>query len=315
MGTKSLSQSPLYSLSVEKTLASSTQLIEFETPCIVFYNPAMNSWLLLASGPGPAAFNMALDEALLEAMPRLSRPVLRFYGWTDPVATFGYFQKYAEVERATQLRPLIRRPTGGGIVPHDADWTYSLVFPPGHEWHSLKAEASYRRVHEWIRAAFAKLDVTTEPAPCCKKSHPNFRSSRREEALKSGSQPSTPINREPALNPQPGNQSLLTSAATIVLPGQCFVGHEKFDLLWHGRKIAGAAQRRNKLGLLIQGSVQPRCLGMAIARTDWQKAIIDVGRVEFGAAWSDFAPDETLRERAEFLASQKYSQPAFLRKR
>ena len=46
---------------------------------------------------------MALDEALLESMSRLGRPVLRFYGWTEPAATFGYFQKYADVERATHF--------------------------------------------------------------------------------------------------------------------------------------------------------------------------------------------------------------------
>src|ERR1700676_2326901 len=103
---------------------------------------AAMSWLLLNSGRCDAAFNMALDEALLEAMPRLQRPVLRFYGWTEPAATFGYFQKYSDVESNTPLRPLIRRPTGGGIVPHDADWTYSAVFPPGHEWHSLRAGES-----------------------------------------------------------------------------------------------------------------------------------------------------------------------------
>jgi len=228
---------------------------------------------------------MALDEALLEAMPRLGRPVLRFYGWTEPAATFGYFQKYADVERATLLRPFIRRPTGGGIVPHDADWTYSLAFPPGHEWHSLKAEESYRRVHEWIQSAFVKLDVVTELALCSKKSPEAVRSSRREEAHTEKSEMG------------------------------CFAGYEKFDLLWHGRKIAGAAQRRNKLGLLIQGSVQSRCIGISIARADWQKAMGDVGRVEFGVEWSDFAPDETLRERAEFLAKQKYSQPVFIRKR
>jgi lipoate-protein ligase A len=234
----------------------------------------MNFWLLLQSGLCRPAFNMALDEALLESMSRLGRPVLRFYGWTETAATFGYFQKHAEVGRATHLRPLIRRPTGGGIVPHDADWTYSLVFPPGHEWHLLKAEESYRRVHEWIQAAFAKLDVATDIAPTC---HPAL------------------ATRHPAKG--------------------CFVGHEKFDVLWHGKKIAGAAQRRNKLGLLIQGSVQSRGIGIAVARTDWQKAMGDVGRVEFGVAWSDFEPDETLRERAGFLAKQKYSQPAFIRKR
>ncbi len=104
---------------------------------------------------------MALDEALLEAASRLGGPVLRFYGWTEPAATFGYFQRYVDVERATLLRPLIRRPTGGGIVPHDADWTYSLAFPPGHDWHRLKAEESYRRVHEWIQGAFAMLNMVT----------------------------------------------------------------------------------------------------------------------------------------------------------
>src|ERR1700691_1284225 len=72
----------------------------------------------------------------------------------DPPASFGYFQKYADVEPATSLRPLIRRPTGGGIVPHDADWTYSLAFPPGHDWHGLAAVESYQRVHAGISTRF-----------------------------------------------------------------------------------------------------------------------------------------------------------------
>jgi lipoate-protein ligase A len=198
--------------------------------------------------------------------------VLRFYGWTEPAATFGYFQQYAKVERATPLRPLIRRPTGGGIVPHDADWTYSLAFPPNHEWHSLKAEESYRRVHEWIQSAFAKLNVTTELAS----------------------------TRHPSLVTRHSSKG-------------CFVGYEKNDLLWNGRKIAGAAQRRNKLGLLIQGSVQPPPI--SIARADWHKAMSDVGRMGLGIEWSEFEPDGRLRERAEFLVRQKYSQPAYNRKR
>jgi hypothetical protein len=230
-------------------------------------NVECSTWLLLNSGPCPPAFNMALDEALLEAVSRLDGPVLRFYGWTEPAATFGYFQKYTEVERATHLRPLIRRPTGGGIVPHDADWTYSLVFPPGHEWHGLKAEESYRHAHEWIQSTFTKLAVSTE----------------------------------------------LASHAHSAGPGQCFAGHEKFDLLWNGKKIAGAAQRRNKLGLLIQGSIQPPPI--SLSALDWRQAMGEAGRIEFGAKWSDFAPDGTLRERAEFLAQQKYSQPTFIRKR
>lgn len=224
------------------------------------------NFFILNSGEGNPAFNMALDEALLEAMPRLQKPVLRFYGWTEPAASFGYFQKHADVERATMLRPLIRRPTGGGVVPHDNDWTYSLAFPPAHKWHSLKAEESYRRVHQWIQAAFERLDVVTELAPACK----------------------------------------------ISAPGECFVGYVKFDLLWKGKKIAGAAQRRNKLGLLIQGSVQSP---LPVDRAVWQQAMRDVGQDAFEAVWSDFEPDGPLRERAAALVQQKYSQPEFITKR
>ena len=93
---------------------------------------------------------MAVDEALLECVAGWKQPVLRFYGWSEPAATFGYSQHYADVARWTALRPLIRRPTGGGLVPHDADWTYSLAFPPGHPWYELKAVESYRAAHQWV---------------------------------------------------------------------------------------------------------------------------------------------------------------------
>jgi len=225
------------------------------------------NWLLLNSGKGDAAFNMALDEALLEAMPRLQKPVLRFYGWTEPAATFGYFQKYAEVAAATKLRPLIRRPTGGGIVPHDADWTYSLIAPSGREWHLLRAEESYRRTHDWLRLAFAELNVETKLAPCCKKS----------------------------------------------LPGQCFAGHEKSDLLWRGKKIAGAAQRRNKLGLLIQGSVQPPPL--PLRREAFEAAMSTMAERHFKVTWGNFTPDAELRRTADILAQVKFSQSAQNQKR
>ena len=224
-------------------------------------------WLFLNSGKCDAPFNMALDEALLEAMPRLQAPVLRFYGWMQPAATFGYFQKYSEVATATPLRPLIRRPTGGGIVPHDIDWTYSAIFPPGHEWHSLKAEESYRRVHDWLRLAFARINVATELAPNCQKS----------------------------------------------LPGQCFIGHEKSDLLWHGKKIAGAAQRRNKLGLLIQGSIQPP--PGAPARDSFERAMSEVAEQHFGVKWRRLEPDAELQQQTDQLSADKFSKTAYNQKR
>ncbi len=224
-------------------------------------------WYLLASGVGDYAFNMALDEALLQEASRLGRPVLRFYGWIEPAASFGYFQRYAEVEQMTPLRPLVRRPTGGGVVPHDADWTYSLVFPPTDGWYALAATESYRRVHEWVRAAFARLNLESELAPARKKAG----------------------------------------------PGQCFQGHEVSDVLWRDRKIAGAAQRRTREGLLIQGSVQASQL--ALTRADWETAMCEAARDEQGATWSTLEPDGPLAERALALAQVKYSQGSYNRKR
>jgi lipoate-protein ligase A len=209
---------------------------------------------------------MALDEALLEAMPRLGTPVLRFYSWSEPAASFGYFQKYSEVERMTALRPLVRRPTAGGLVPHDADWTYSLAFPPTHEWYALTAIQSYERIHRWIQSSFARLNIAAELAP-----------ERRQAGA-----------------------------------GQCFIGYEKFDLLWRGQKIAGAAQRRTRNGLLIQGSVQPP--QGAAPRSDWENAMLAAIRVN-GVEWKNFTPDNLLNDHVQFLASQKYSQTAHNRKR
>jgi lipoate-protein ligase A len=209
---------------------------------------------------------MAVDEALLEAAPRLGRPVLRFYSWEEPAATFGYFQKFSAAEQMTILRPLIRRPTGGGLVPHDADWTYSLIFPPSHPWYRLKAVQSYQRVHEWIQGAFIHTGVPAE-----------LSSDRHKES-----------------------------------PGQCFAGAEQFDLLWQNRKIAGAAQRRSRHGLLIQGSIQPP---PAVAKADWQKAFCDTAHVWWGVEWTAFDLPPALEDRIRILADQKYSKPAYNRRR
>ncbi|HEY5915427.1 MAG TPA: hypothetical protein VJA21_33000 [Verrucomicrobiae bacterium] len=224
-------------------------------------------WLLVQSGAGHYDFNMALDEALLESMPTLGRPTLRFYGWIEPAASFGYFQRYTEVENLTPLRPLVRRPTGGGIVPHKDDWTYSVAFPPAHEWYSVPAVESYRRVHQWIHDAFGLLGIPTELAPATRQTQ----------------------------------------------PGQCFAGFERFDLLRQGRKIAGAAQRRRRDGLLIQGSVQPP--GSVVARSSWERAMRRVAEEQWSIRWQDLQVEGPLCSRARDLTRAKYSQPAYNQRR
>src|SRR5204863_9189337 len=193
----------------------------------------------------------------------MNQPVLRFYGWNQPAASFGYFQKIAEIERATPLRPLVRRPTGGGLVPHAADWTYSVVIPPGHAWYELRAAESYEQMHRWIQSAFAQLGIETE----------------------------------------------LASSARHEVPGQCFAGHEKSDVLWFGKKIAGAAQRRTRTGLLIQGSIQPQPI--SLARVDWQTAMCKSAEKNFNMEWTPLQVEGVLADTTERLRACKYSQNSF----
>jgi lipoate-protein ligase A len=223
-------------------------------------------WHLLRQGNNAADYNMALDEALLELAVELAHPTLRFYGWSEPAATFGYSQKYSDIERMTPLRPLVRRPTGGGLVPHASDWTYGLVFPAGHYWHRLKAVESYQRVHRWVSAALAELRLTTA----------------------------------------------LSAASHKEVPGQCFAGAEKDDVLWQGRKIAGAAQRRTGCGLLIQGSVQPPA---GWPRENWEAAMCEVATKEFSVEWEPMEVSGELRRLAEELRANRYSQKNYNEKR
>lgn len=222
-------------------------------------------WTIMRSGAAAAAENMAIDEALLLSARFREDPVLRFYSWRSEAASFGYFQRYVEIEQATSLRPLIRRPTGGGLVPHARDWTYSIVVPPTHEWFALRAEESYCRVHRWVVGALDRLGVKATLA------------SRGRDGQ-----------------------------------GRCFAGFEKNDVLFGGGKIAGAAQRRKREGLLIQGSVQH---GESWDRGAWENAMLAYAEEEFGVRFAvETAP---LVEPAvvDRLIAEKYESENYLRQR
>ncbi len=224
-------------------------------------------WLLLRSEPGTAAANMAWDEAMLIHVERFGCPLFRFYGWQEPAASFGYSQHYDQVAALTALRPLVRRPTGGGVVPHDADWTYSLAFPPSHWWYALKGLESYRLLHGWLKQAFDRCGVETE----------------------------------------------IAGAARKEIPGHCFAGPDALDLLWNGRKIAGAAQRRPRHGLLIQGSIQPA--PGRLDRDRWEEAMLRAAQESWNVHWITLPCGGPLAETARELAREKYSQASYNEKR
>jgi lipoate-protein ligase A len=116
-------------------------------------------WRLLLHGTASPARNMAIDEALLR---EIREPVLRLYGWNVPALSLGYFQQAALVPKG---RPFIRRYTGGGLVDHAHDVTYTVVLPRAHAWMELSAPESYCRIHLGVQAALAACGIAGELAP------------------------------------------------------------------------------------------------------------------------------------------------------
>jgi lipoyl(octanoyl) transferase len=102
--------------------------------------------------PGPE--QMALDEALLEYA---ERPMLRSYRWAGQAVSFGYSQSLAAVRERIPSLPPVRRWTGGGIVEHGCDWTFSLIVPSGEPLAKARPEVAYRSIHARVMTALNEL--------------------------------------------------------------------------------------------------------------------------------------------------------------
>jgi lipoyl(octanoyl) transferase len=204
---------------------------------------------VLPTRTGGAAENMAIDFLLLQRYPQPTTPRFRHYTWRRPAFTFGYAQKISFIR--AQLPPdenfdLCRRPTGGGLVDHRDDWTYALVIPRGHPLEALRASQSYRVVHEALADALRQQNVPVVLKPVT-------------ESADEAAVPDADRGRESA------------AAARSSPGGICFQHAEIHDVV-HGRsgeKIAGAAQKRNKHGLLFQGSIWKPATGPA--PLDWDR--------------------------------------------
>jgi lipoate-protein ligase A len=124
-----------------------------------------------SGGPGlPGALNMGIDEAVVEAIAAGRSPAtLRFYRWSPPCVTVGYFQSMEEevdlAACAAQGVDAVRRVTGGGAVFHDAEITYSLIVPEGTPLAPADILESYGRICSGIVAGLGLMGVEASFAP------------------------------------------------------------------------------------------------------------------------------------------------------
>ena len=219
--------------------------------------------------PRSAAMNMAIDEALLEYA---TVPAIRFYRWHSPALSFGYFGKFRDVVDYVSTRDLVRRWTGGGMVFHGEDLTYSIVIPANDTVFGASSASIYEKVHRALVDALSKIGKCAVVARGI----------------------------------DPGGIVAATRTAVTVSGYNCFANPVRADVMIGGRKIAGAAQRRTRRGLLQQGSIQGVDLGNGLAERFAEVLSANCSEREVAVK---------ILNRARELAHCKYGTDAWLRKR
>ena len=217
--------------------------------------------------PRSAAMNMAIDEALLEIA---GMPTIRFYRWDHDALSFGYFGRFSDVARFEGERELVRRWTGGGIVFHGEDLTYSIIIPSSDPAFAGPSMSIYEKVHRGLCEALAETG---------------------QQAIVAAGADRVRVREHAAVNARGGN---------------CFANPVRADVMLDDRKIAGAAQRRTKCGLLHQGSIQNVDVENGLAERFAQSLSRTVESREF---------KREILLRAREIDEQKYGTKAWLRKR
>ena len=177
----------------------------------------MDTWRLLITPPAHGAWNMALDETILEAVGHgTSLPTLRLYAWEPACISLGYAQPFTDVD-LPRLRErgweVVRRPTGGRAVLHTDELTYSIIAPHDESRVTGTVLESYHRLAEALVKALNLLNMQVT------------------------------INDSSAA-PQPANNNPV-----------CFEVPSTYEIIVEGKKLIGSAQARRKDGVLQHGSI------------------------------------------------------------
>jgi len=181
----------------------------------------MDQLRLLIDPPAAGAWNMAVDDVLLESAAVEGFATLRFYEWEVPTLSLGYFQAaHDRHEHAASCDcPLVRRTSGGGAIVHDRELTYSIALPQAQSRLSAAA-ALYDSFHQSLVQTLAAFGVAAA----------QFR-------------------------PAGGPCAVESPASARAEPFLCFQRRSCGDIVSGNAKIAGSAQRRRKGAVLQHGSI------------------------------------------------------------
>ena len=219
-------------------------------------------WNFWNDGAHPPQTNMDIDALLLAESANLAgMPLVRFYDWDRPAASIGYVQKEDAVKKPEKYT-IAKRPTGGGVVYHDIDFTYTVVVPREHWINDLDRVDSYRVFHKAVVRTLEKFGL---------------------KCLLADKAASKSVNR--ALM-----QCFITPTKYDVL---CVNRTDSGKPV----KVAGSAQRRTKNGILHQGSITLAPVNNDLSRLkkELKQAFID----EFDLSFKNYIPSDGIKKMIE----------------
>jgi lipoate-protein ligase A len=185
-------------------------------------------WRIIYSSAAGGAWNMAVDEAILEAIGREEvPPTLRLYAWQPPCLSLGFSQPASDIDRtrlASYGWDLVRRPTGGRAILHADELTYSVIGP------AVEPRLAGSVLESYCRLAGALLDAL-------------HRLGIRAEA------------REKPAPVKPAEVLKQTSAGSGHKNPVCFEVPSNYEITFEGKKLIGSAQARRKEGVLQHGAL------------------------------------------------------------
>jgi len=239
-------------------------------------SPAAIDCRLLIDPPASGAWNMAVDEMLLERSAAGEGCCWRFYRWEEPTLSLGYFQSAEDRQRhpASHDCPWVRRASGGGAILHDCELTYSLVVEDAYP-SILRRPLLYETVHSALRDALSVLGI------------------RASLATERGGE----TERVPVL------------CFRRRVPGDVLVGPTKIAGSAQ-RRVRGAVLQHGSV-LLGRSSAAPELAGIAELgpplaweplMTEWLGTLTD----RFGFVWHEEPLSEWEQQRAAELARTKY---------
>ena len=242
----------------------------------------LETWRLITTWGADPAFNMGLDEALLESAE--DPPTLRFYSWRPDTLSLGYFQKIADVPGSERAGAVVRRITGGGAIHHVKELTFSIAARLDHPLYQGPIAGSYERVHEAVRVALAQVGVPARP--------------RGEEVLASDV-------------PGTGMCFHKSTAVDLAWNGKKGVGsaqrRKNGRVLHHGSIKLGSSPLEGSIA--TAGEHQP-----GLSAEIFAPALREAFERTLGVSLESAVPSSDERQRARFLG-RRYVDPEFVRRR